>query len=580
MVRVSYMVIRARTEAENRRANLRDYEAERRNFTWDRVEAELGRPRGGRINIAHAAVDRWAADDEAADRPALIFESASRVETYTYADLKDESCRWANLLAARDYGPGDRVFILLRPRPEAYLAMLACARLGVLFCPLSAALSYDDLEVRFNAAMPRGVITDSGLAETLPPDAAAGVEHVFLVDEPASDCDPRFICATSELPRLSRRRRTRWLKPDTPLYLLFTSGSTGPPKGIVHAHRDAAGMLASARYALDLRPSSVLWTDAEPSWVTGCVYSAFAPWLIGAASVVQGDGFMASRWYWTLERHRVTNLYTTPNTIRGLIAAGEDLPTRYDLSGLEHVACVGETLPPEHYYWVRKNLGRVPHDTWWMTETGMICLAHFKSLDTKPGSIGKPLPGIEAAVIDDKGEKLPEMALGQLALKPGWPSMMVSTWRDRGRYDEYFRLQGWFLTGDVALVDEEGYFYHQGRLDDLIKVDKTFVGPYEIERTLIQHPAVAEAAVIALGAASREPSIKAFVVPAAGYTPSPRLAAEIKAFVRTNLSADLPLAQVAFLEAMPKTGSGKILRRALRASELGLPLGNVSNLKD
>ncbi len=573
-------MIKARIPAADPAANLKNYDQTYRDFDWQELEAEFDWPEPGRVNIVHQAVDRWAADAEAADRPALIFDSAARSATYTYQKLHALSCQWANFFSQHGYRPGDRLFIFLPPCPETFFALLASVRLGVIFSPLFAGLSYDDLEFRLKNARPKGVLTTPDLAERLPDECLDELEHVFLLDGPAPNLSRKEIVVGDAPAGLPAEREPVWLEPETPLYLLYTSGSTGPPKGIIHAHRDMVGHLATARWVLDLEPGTVLWTDADPSWVTGAVYSSFGPWLIGATSVVQGDPFSASSWYLTLEKHKVSTWYTTPRTIRGLMAAGTDLPKRYDLSHLKHVATVGASLSPELYYWVKTNLGRIPHDTWWMTETGMICLANFPSLDTKPGSMGKPAPGVEAAVIDDDGRPLPVMALGQLALRPTWPAMMVGVWRDEPRYQEYFRLEGWFLTGDVAVKDEDGYFFHQGRSDDLIKVGDTFVGPYEIERVIGQHPAVAEAAVIALHQGEGQPKVKAFVTVDKTVTPSTRLGLEIKAFVRANLSAEVPLTEVAFLDELPKTGTGKILRRVLRAMELGLPSGDVTKLKD
>jgi len=260
--------------------------------------------------------------------------------------------------------------------------------------------------------------------------------------------------------------------------------------------------------------------------------------------------------------------------------AGDDLPPRYDFSRLRHIATVGETLPPDLFFWAKQNLKHSPHDTWWMTETGMICMANFPSQQIKPGSMGRPVPGIEAAVIGTDGALLPFLTLGELALKVGWPSLMRAIWRDEERYKEYFR-NGWFLTGDMVIKDEDGYYYHQGRNDDLIKTGQEFIGPYEIEQVLCQHPAVAEAAVISkVSSASATPTIKAFVTLSKGTTPSLRLNHEIKAFVKTNLHSEVPLTEIAFLDELPKTRSGKLLRRVLRARELGLPSGDPSKLKE
>jgi acetyl-CoA synthetase len=338
------------------------------------------------------------------------------------------------------------------------------------------------------------------------------------------------------------------------------------------------GYLSTGRWVLDLTEQSVLWTDGDPAWVTGTAYGAFSPWLCGATSVIQGDPFSASSWYRTMERHKVAVWYTTPMTVRRLMEAGADLPGRYDFSNLRHIATVGETLVPELFYWVRENLKHSPHDTWWMTETGMICIANYPSQVIKPGSMGKPVPGVEAAVLDPKGEPLPILTLGELALKAGWPSMMRAIWKDDDRFNAYFR-NGWFSTGDMVIKDEDGYYYHEGRNDDLIKTGQSFIGPYEIEQVLCMHPAVAEAGVISKNLDRTKVICKAFVKVAKGYTASTRLNLEIRAFVKTNLHSEIPLGEIEFVAELPRTLSGKLLRRVLRARELGLPSGDPTKLQ-
>jgi acetyl-CoA synthetase len=574
-------MIKARIKAENPDANLKAYAESYRSFSWTQVEQEFTWHKGGKINIVHEAIDRWAEKPDKQSQKALIFEKGGKIQTFTYLELKEISCRWANLLVKQGFRTGDRLFIFLPPCPEIYFSMLACARLGVLFCPLYHTLGYDELEDRLVNSTPRGILTHPDLAERIQVETLPGVENVFLTEGPLTGTFPGEVLVADIDDSLSSQLSTKWLAGDTPLYLLYTSGSTGPPKGVVHSHQDMVGHLMTARYVLDLREDSVLWTDGDPAWVTGTVYSTFAPWLAGATSVVHGDPFSASTWYRTLEMHNVSNWYTTPRTIRRLLEAGDDLPHRYDFSALRHVCAVGEALGPELFYWVRKNLNLSPHDTWWMTETGMICLANYPCLDIKPGSMGKPVPGVEAAIIDDHGERLPILTLGQLALKPGWPAMMREIWKDEHRYEEYFRLDGWFLTGDMAIEDEEGYFYHQGRMDDLIKVaGEKLIGPYEIEQILCRHPAVHEAAVISKEGEPGKPTLKAFITIDKAYSASARLNHEIKAFVRGNLSSLVELAEIQFIDSLPKTRSGKLLRRVLRAGELGLPIGDHLGLED
>lgn len=551
-----------------------------REFTWAHVEKEFTWHQTGELNIAYEAIDRWAKNRDKRDRKALIFEKAGKVQEFSYLDLREISSQWANLLIERGFAEGDRLFIFLPPCPEIYFAMIACARIGVIFSPLYPTLSYDELEVRLHDSKPRGIVTHPNLIERLPQQAIAGVEHIFLSEGPATGTLPGEVLVPEHLADLPKKSTMRWVRGATPLYLIYTSGFTGPPKGVVHAHQDMLGQFVTARYVLNVTEDSRLWTDGEPGWVTGTVYGAFAPWLCGATAVIQGDPFSASTWYRTLEQHKVTVWYTTPWTITGLMDAGDDLPGRYDLSQLLHIATVGETLTPDLFYWTKKTMNRSPHDTWWMTETGMICIANFSAMSIKPGSIGKPVPGVEAAVLDDNGEPLPTLTIGELALKPGWPSMMTGIWQDPPRYHAYFRFRGWFLTGDMVTRDEDGYFYHQGRNDDLIKIGNKAIGPYDIERVLMIHPAVSEAVVIALASTSGRPYVKAFVSINRGFQTSARLSHEIKTFVKANFSPELPLSEVVVLDELPKTDSGKLLRRVLRARELGLPSGDTTKLKE
>ncbi|MGB6063640.1 MAG: AMP-binding protein [Desulfomonilaceae bacterium] len=571
-------MIKSRIKAERSEANLSSYDQAYRSFSWAKVEEEFAWKGPNLTNIAFEAIDRHVPDR--AHIKALILEKAGKTQSFTYLDLRRISCQWANLLSRYGLTKGDRLFIYLDPCPELYFAMIACARMGVVFCPLYPTLVFDELEDRIRNAAPTIILTHPDLAENLPPEAMADVEHVLLTEGPS----PGLFRGESVIENLAQEMpdefETVWVERDARLYLLYTSGSTGPPKGVVHSHQDMLGLKLTAKYVLELNEGTLLWTDGHPAWVLGTMYGTFAPWLCGATSIVMADPFSASSWYRTLEKHKVEVWYTTPSRIRKLMDAGEDLPPRYDFSNLRHICTVGEALGPELFHWVRGNIGLSPHDTWWMTETGMICLANFPSMDVKPGSMGKPVPGVEAAIVSEDGEKLPMLTLGQLALKPGWPAMMREIWQDKLRYRAYFRLPGWFLTGDMAIVDEDGYFFHQGRMDDLIKFGEKIVGPYEIEQVLCRHPAVHEAAVISKEVSQGKSSLKAFVTVSEGYKPSMRLRHEIRAFLRSNISSAVQLNEVDFISELPKTRSGKLLRRVLRARELGLPEGDLLGLQD
>jgi acetyl-CoA synthetase len=573
-------MIKARIPPENPDANLKSYSTEYKSFSWNDIQNQFTWHETGDINIVHEALDRWAEDQDKRDRKALVFEKAGKISEFTYLQLKEMTSQWSNLLIEYGFVEGDRVFIFLPACAEIYFAMLACARLGVIFSPLFSSLGFDELEFRLQNAKPRGIITHPDMLERLPQHAMSSVEHVLLVEGPKLNYFPNEVVIQGLVDELPKKSAIRWLRGTAPFYLIYTSGSTGPPKGVVHAHIDMLGHLMTGKYVLNLNEQSILWTDGDPGWITGTVYGLFSPLLCGATAVIQGDQFSASTWYRTLERHQVSVWYTTPRTITRLIEAGDDLPGRYDFSHLAHVATVGENLAPEQFYWAKKVLKHAPHDTWWMTETGMICIANFPSMTIKPGSMGKPVPGIEAAVLDENGEPLPILTMGELALKAGWPSMMTGIWQDAPRYQAYFRFKEWFLTGDMVTEDEDGYFYHQGRNDDLIKAGEKFVGPYEIEHVLSMHPAVSEAVAISVGSVAGRTSVKAYVTINRGFNASARLNHEIKTFVKANFPPEIPLAEIVFLDELPKTRSGKLLRRVLRARERGLPSGDPSKLKE
>jgi len=580
-------MIKARIPAQNKSANLRAYEEIYPAFQWRDIEKEFSwygpDQTKARMNIIAESIDKWAADPERCAHDALIFSKGGHTQTYSFQQLKIKSCQWANLLKKYGFNAGDRLIILLPPCPEIFFAMSACARMGVIFCPIFSSAGFYELEFRLESTTPRGILTLPDLVEKISFEYADRMEHIFLIHGPAPGLfsNERVIAGQPE--DMPAEFNPEMLPGDAPLYLIYTSGSTRPPKGVIHAHREMTGMLASARWVLDLTPNTVLWTDADPAWVTGTVYGAFAPWLCGVTSFIQGDHFTAANWYWTLEKFNISVWYTTPKIIRDLMEAGDNLPSRYDLSSLRHIVTVGAPLVPDLLYWVGKHLKCYPHDTWWMTETGIICIANLPSEDIKPGSIGKPLPGIKAAILDVNGAPLPPLSLGELALKSPWPGLAVGLWQDNDRFERYFTEDKWFLTGDIALEDEEGYFYHQGRNDDLIKTggDKV-IGPFEIEQVLCIHPAVAEAAVISKGS---EPGkgisyLKAFIVLKKGHIQSTRLNYEIKAFLKGNLAPDIAIREIVFLDQLPKTRSGKLLRRVLRARELGIPGGESLNMQE
>lgn len=571
-------MIRTRIRAEDRPSPFGSYEEAYLNFKWDPILDQFTWRTTGKYNLAHEAVDRWADDPATAERIALVYDHRGEVVTYTFAELKRLSCQWANMLAGLGLGPGDRLAILLPPRPETHLAVLAAARLGAIFCPLPPDLTPHELHWLVARMDPRVMVSTHTLARKLPRETLAEGTPLVLTTGKPTGRHAREEMAARLLAEQPKTREPHWVGPEHPLYIVFTSGGDGPPRGVVHTHGGMAGLVMTGRYALDLGPESLCWTDGLPGWVTATVYGGLAPWLCGAAVLTVGSEFSPSTWYRALEQHKPTTWYTRPGVIDLLRQAGDDLPRRYDLKDLGHVATVGRPLPPKSFFWFRNNLDRHLHDTWWSAEMGMIALANFPGIDIKLGSSGLPVPGVAAAVIDGLGQSQPLLTLGELAFKPGWPAMFSGLWGEAGR-EETLVSRGWYVSGDLAFTDEDGYFYLSGRKDDVLRVLGRLVGPYEVERALARHPAVAECAVIQ-PATELSPWFKGFVVLRPGHKPGWELKEVLKALARAEISPYLPFNEIDFVPELPRNAGRRLLRRVLKARELGLPVGDQENLQD
>jgi acetyl-CoA synthetase len=564
--------------------HLSDYDAIRAGFSWDAIRAELDGLPGGGLNMAHEAVDRHARGPRADHLALRWLGTDGTTHDLTYADLARESARFANVLDQLEVGRGDRVFALLGRIPELYFAALGTLKHASVFCPLFSQFGPEPVGQRLGRGDARVLVTTKAFYEKKVAgqrDRLPSLAHVLLVDV-AEDVDR----TVRSLPALMRAASDRFaIPPTTPdemALLHFTSGTTGPPKGAVHVHEAALMHFATGRYVLDLHSDDVFWCTADPGWVTGTSYGILAPLLHGVTNLVDEADFDAERWYGILASQHVTVWYTAPTAIRRLMRIPGEPRSRYDLRALRLVHSVGEPLNPEAVVWGTRALGLPIHDNWWQTETGGIMIANFPAVDIRPGSMGRPVPGVDAAIVrrtengvalvDEPGES------GELALKPGWPSMFRGYLHDEARYAKCF-VDGWYLSGDLATRDADGYFWFVGRADDIIKTSGHMVGPFEVESALMEHPAVAEAGVIGKPDPLIGELVKAFVTLKAGHEPSDALRLALLGFGRTRLGPAVAPKEIAFIDGLPKTRSGKIMRRLLKARELGQAEGDVSTLE-
>lgn len=557
--------------AANPKANLTGYEEACQSFDWQEIEKHFSWHRTGKVNIAYEAIDRHAEDPDHRGQCCLNFEGEARSISLSYSQMKDLSNRFANTLRRLGVGKGDRVLIFLPRCPEYYIAMAGCAKVGAVVGPLFEALMQATLKERLLDSGAKALVTSARMVTRMPVDELPDLRHIILVGAGRSRLRRGEWSWEVEMSQASAECEPEWVRPEDPLYLIYTYGSAGEPKGIVHAHRDMVGQWITARWVLDLRKGDVLWTTADPGWITGTVYGVFAAWLCGVESFVRFGRFDLEGWCRSIESHRISVWYSAPTVFRRLMAKGESILRKYDLSSIRHLVCVGEPLPPELVYWARRVLKVPIHDTWWMTETGMIMIANYPSVPIKPGSIGRPFPGVKAAVLSPEGEELPPLTLGGLAIRKGWPAMMTGIWRDEVRYQEYFRFNSWFVTGDMVYVDDDGYFYYQGRDDDLIKIAGVVVGPSEMEDLLKEHPAVSDAGIIGKSDPLKGNAIKAFVALKPEVAPSEELKGEIIEYVKNQFSPRIVPDEIEFRPAIPRSRDGKIIRRTLKAWELGLP---------
>ncbi|RKL66946.1 acetate--CoA ligase [Salipaludibacillus neizhouensis] len=563
--------------SQNANHNLKNYDEEANSHEWSQVEKDFSWYKTGLVNMAHEAIDRHANSDKG-NKIALYYSDQNREDNYTFKEMRDSSNKAGNILKNVGVTKGDRVFIFMPRSPELYFILLGTIKLGAIAGPLFEAFMEGAVKDRLEDSGAKVLVTTPELIGRVPVDELSELEKIVLVgndvkeDEQTIDYYRRFEQASSSL-------KMEWVDREDGMILHYTSGSTGKPKGVLHVHNAMIQQYQTAKWVLDLKDDDIYWCTADPGWVTGTSYGIFAPWLVGVSNVIRGGRFSPDDWYQTLEKYQVTVWYSAPTAFRMLMGAGEEIIEKHNLSSLRHVLSVGEPLNPEVIRWGMQVMNLRIHDTWWMTETGAQLICNYPSMDIKPGSMGKPIPGVEAAIVDDEGNVLPPNSMGNLAIKKGWPSMMKTIWNRQEKFDSYFLAGDWYVSGDSAYMDEEGYFWFQGRVDDVIMTAGERVGPFEVESKLLEHPAVAEAGVIGKPDPVRGEIIKAFISLRDGYELSDELQEEIRNFVKKGLSAHVAPREFEFRDSLPKTRSGKIMRRVLKAWDLDLPTGDLSTME-
>ncbi len=568
----------------NNQPNMKSYEDEYKNFSWQISRNELDYKDGDIINIAEYCTDRICRMGKA-NKLALIWEGFDGEEKkYTFDDMRMLTNTIAVFLQKLGINPGERVCLFMDKVPELYFGFLGILKMGAIAQPLFSAFGSESLLTRLEDAQTSAIFTQKkhlakvrNIVEQLP-----SLKNIIIVDDdgskPLREKEIAFHMDKAE--RVSDFKIYP-SKAETPSVLHYTSGTTGKPKGAQHVHYSLISQYITAKYVLDIKDEDIYWCTADPGWVTGTSYGIIGAWANAATQCVLDAGFKAETWYKFIEKHKITVWYSAPTAIRALMKEGNEIIKKFDLSSLRHLASVGEPLNAEAVIWSKEVFGLPFLDTYWQTETGSIVISNYPGMKIKPGSMGKPFPGITATVVDLKTHLPIEKKgiVGMIALKPGWPAMFRTYWNNKETYDKKFQ-NGWYLCGDRASIDEEGYFWFVGRDDDVINTAGHLVGPFEIESALLEHPSVAESAVVGKPDPMNMEVVKAFIALKPGNEKTKMLELEIMNFVRKKLSALAMPQEIEFVDSLPKTRSGKIMRRVLRAKEWGEEIGDISTLEN
>lgn len=564
--------------------NIGSYEEQIKNFNWDIAEKELDYKPGDVINIGWYCTDRICQLGKANKR-ALIWEGMNGVEkVYTYNDLRLKSNAIGKFLQDLGIVHEDRVCLFMDKIPELYIGFLGILKTGAIAQPLFSAFGDESLFIRLENAQTKAIITQRKHVAKVRKimDKMPWMKYIIVVDADPSKplLEGEVAMDLDSLPKVEDFKIYPTLA-ESPSVLHYTSGTTGQPKGVKHVHYSLISQYLTSKWVLDLKDEDIYWCTADPGWVTGTSYGIIGAFSNGVTQCVMDKGFSAENWYRFIEKNRITMWYSAPTAIRSLMKAGDEIIKKFDLSSLRHLASVGEPLNSEAVIWSEKVFGKPFLDTYWQTETGSMMITNFPGMKIKPGSMGKPFPGITATVVHpDTYEPFGEPGkIGLIAIKPGWPSMMRTYWNNEETYKKKFK-NGWYLPGDRSSIDKEGYFWFVGRDDDVINTGGHLVSPFEVESALLEHPAVAESAVVAKPDFVNMEVVKAFVTLKPGFTGSKDLDLEIMNFVRKKLSPLAMPQEIEFIDSLPKTRSGKIMRRILHAKEWGEEVGDTSTLED
>ncbi len=564
-------------------SNIGSYEDRCKNFDWQASVKELEYGKNGMYNLAYYCSDRIC-EKGMADKTALIWEGfQGNTKRYTYNDLRLYSNAIAQFLLDAGIKPGERVCLFMDRIPELYITFLGVLKMGGIVQPLFSAFGEEALFTRLDDASTRAIFTTVKHVKKIRKilDKLPELKHIFVVDAGNKTLEKNEISFDLEKTPSKNEFGIHKAGPEFPSVLHYTSGTTGKPKGALHVHSSIIAQYITAKWVLDLQDKDIYWCTADPGWVTGTSYGIIGAWANGVTQAVLDSGFNVNKWYKFIEKHRISVWYTAPTAIRLLMKEGAEPVKAHDMSSLRHLISVGEPLNAEAVVWSQEVFHKPFHDSYWQTETGAIMITNYPGMPVKPGSMGKAFPGITAVVVDPKKFepiKTPG-TVGLIALKPGWPSMFRTYWNNKKLYDEKFK-NGWYICGDRSSIDNEGYFWFVGRDDDVINTAGHLVGPFEIESALLEHPAVAESAAVGKPDPVNMEVVKAFIALKAGHEPSADLELDIMNFIRKKLS---PLAMpqaIEFVPSLPKTRSGKIMRRLLRAKEWGEEIGDTSTLEN